>query len=118
MVRALAGLAAIAVVAVVVLSGSDDGVEAQTCGLEPFSFDTYEVFDNAGLYLAAIELAAAGQVVTSATTPSGAPHELEYPGLLRGTRAERLARLWWRIIFITDKYANPLFIGMAWPAPI
>ena len=90
MVRALAGLAAVAVVAVVVLSGSDDGVEAQTCGLEPFSFDTYEVFDNAGLYLAAIELAAAGEVITSATTPSGAPHELEYPGLLRGTRAQRL----------------------------
>ena len=90
MVRALAGLAAVAVVAVVVLSGSEDGAEAQSCGLEPFSFDTYEVFDNAGLYLAAIELAAAGQVVTSATTPSGAPHELEYPGLLRGTRAERL----------------------------
>ena len=91
MVRALAGLAAVAVVAVVVLSGSDDGAEAQACfGLEPFDFDTHEVFDNAGLYLAAIELAAAGQVITSATTPSGAPHEMEYPGLLRGTRAERV----------------------------
>ncbi len=90
MVRALAGLAAVAVVAVVVLSGSDDGAEAQACfGLEPFDFDTHEVFDNAGLYLAAIELAAAGQVITSATTPSGAPHEMAYPGLLRGTRAER-----------------------------
>ena len=91
MVRALAALAATAAVLMVVLGGRDDGVEAQIClGLEAFDFDTYEAYDNAGLYLAAIELAAAGEAVTVTTTPSGEPLRLEYPGLLTGSRDDRL----------------------------
>ncbi len=91
MVRALAALAVAAAVLIVVFSGRDDGAEAQACfGIEPFEFDTYEAYDNAGLYLAAIELAAAGEAVTFLTTPSGEPHNLEYPGLLTGSRDERL----------------------------
>ena len=93
MVRAVAALAVTAVVALVVFSGRDDGVEAQQCmGLEPFEFDTLEAYDNAGLYLAAIELAAEGEAVTSPTTPAGEPHGLEYPGLLSGSQAERIDR--------------------------
>ncbi len=91
MVRALAALAVAAAVLMVVFSGRDGGVEAQACfGIEPFEFDTYEAYDNAGLYLAAIELAAAGEAVTFLTTPSGEAHNLEYPGLLTGSRHERL----------------------------
>ena len=91
MVRALAAVAVAAAVLMVAFSGRDDGARAQVCfGLEPFGFDTYEAFDNAGLYLAAIELAAAGEAVTFATTPSGEAHNLEYPGLLSGSRDERL----------------------------
>jgi len=92
MVRALAALAATAAVLMVVLGGSDDGAEAQLClGLEAFDFDTYEAYDNAGLYLAAIELAAAGEAVTVTTTPSGLPLGLEYPGLLTGSQDDRLS---------------------------
>ena len=91
MVRALAALAVAAAVLMVVFSGRDDGAEAQECfGIEPFEFDTYEAYDTAGLYLAAIELAAAGEAVTFLTTPSGEAHNLEYPGLLTGSREERL----------------------------
>ncbi len=91
MVRAVAALAVAAAVLLVVFSGRDGGAEAQACfGLEPFDFDTLEAFDNAGLYLAAIELAAAGEAVTSATTPSGEAHGLEYPGLLTGSPEDRV----------------------------
>ena len=92
MVRALALLAATAAVLTVVLGGRDESAEAQIClGFEAFDFDTYEAFDNAGLYLAAIELAAAGEAVAITTTPSGTPLELEYPGLLTGSRDDRLS---------------------------
>ncbi|MYH67063.1 MAG: hypothetical protein F4152_00345 [Dehalococcoidia bacterium] len=91
MVRALAGLAVLAAVVVLVFSGSEEEAEAQPCfGIRPFEFDTHEVYDNAGLYLAAIELAAAGEAVTTALTPSGEPHGLEYPGLLTGLQADRV----------------------------
>ena len=90
MVRAVAALAVAAAVLMVVFSGRDSG-EAQACfGIEPFEFDTYEALDNAGLYLTAIELAAAGEAVTFLTTPSGEAHNLEYPGLLTGSRWERV----------------------------
>ena len=92
MVRALAALAATAAVLMVVLGGSDDGAEAQIClGFDAFDFDTYEAYDNAGLYLAAIELAAEGAAVTITTTPSGLPLNLEYPGLLTGSQDDRLS---------------------------
>ncbi|HCU99954.1 MAG TPA: hypothetical protein DGL25_02035 [Dehalococcoidia bacterium] len=91
MVRALGALAVVTALALVIFSGRDDGAQAQECiGLEPFEFDTHEVFDNAGLYLAATELAAAGEAITFSTTPSGEAHGLEYPGLLKGSRVERL----------------------------
>ena len=90
MVRAVAALAVAAAVLMVVFSGRDSG-EAQACfGIEPFEFDTYEAYDNAGLYLTAIELAAAGEAVTFLTTPSGEAHDLEYPGLLTGSRDDRV----------------------------
>lgn len=94
MVRALAGLAVLAAVLVLVFSGREGEAQPlETCGFEPFEFDTHEVNDNAGLYLAAIELAAAGEAVTSPTTPSGEPHGLEYPGLLRGSQQERTGQM-------------------------
>ncbi len=90
MVRALAGLAVLAAVLVLVFSGREEEAEAQPCfGIRPFEFDTHEVYDNAGLYLAAIELAAAGEAVTTSTTTSGEPHGLEYPGLLTGRQDDR-----------------------------
>ncbi len=91
MVRALAGLAVLAAVLMLVFSGREEEAAAQPCfGIRPFEFDTHEVYDNAGLYLAAIELAAAGEAVTIATTPSGEPHGLEYPGLLTGMQQDRI----------------------------
>ncbi|MXW25391.1 MAG: hypothetical protein F4Z77_03695 [Dehalococcoidia bacterium] len=91
MVRALAGIAVLAAVLVLVFSGSEEEAEAQPCfGIRPFEFDTHEVYDNAGLYLAAIELAAAGEAVTTSLTPSGEPHGLEYPGLLTGMQDDRV----------------------------
>jgi hypothetical protein len=93
MVRALAGLAVLAAVLMVVLSGREGVAQfPETCGFEPFEFDTHEVNDNAGIYLAAIELAAAGQAVTTSTTPSGEPHGLRYPGLLQGGPEERVGQ--------------------------
>ncbi len=91
MVRALAALAVVAAVTLIVFSGRDEGAEAQACfGIEPFEFDTLEAYDNAGLYLAAIELAAEGEAVPDFTPPSGEPHGLDYPGLLKGSQSERV----------------------------
>ena len=91
MVRALAALAVVAAVALIVFSGRDEGAEAQACfGIEPFEFDTLEAYDNAGLYLAAIELAAEGAAVPDFTPPSGEPHGLDYPGLLKGSQSDRI----------------------------
>ncbi len=91
MVRALAALAVGAAVLMVVFSEQDAGAQADQCaGIEPFVFDTHEAYDNAGLYLTAIELAAAGEAVTTSTTPSGEPHGLVYQGLLSGTAEQRI----------------------------
>ncbi len=87
--RALAALGVAAVVLALALSGG--GTRAQACfGLEPFNFLTYEAYDNAGVYLTAIELAAAGEAILFPATLSGEQHGLEYPGLLSGSPEERI----------------------------
>ncbi len=93
MVRALAALAVGAAVLMVLFSGREDGAGALECqGGEPFAFETFEAYDNVGLYLSAIELAAEGKAVTFAATPAGEPHGLEYPGLLTGSADDRIGQ--------------------------
>ena len=91
--RALAALGVAAAVLALAVSGSGGGgARAQEACFspEPFNFLTYEAYDNAGVYLTAIELAAAGEAVLSPATISGEQHGLEYPGLLSGTQEERV----------------------------
>ena len=91
MVRALAASLVVAAALLAVFSGREGGAQTEPCsGFEPFAFDAHEAYDNAGLYLTAIELAAAGEAVTNSTTPAGEPHGLAYPGLLRGSRGQRI----------------------------
>lgn len=100
--RALATLAAVAAVLALVLSGPGERAGARTGALicpstspaagPAFDFDTYEALDYVADYTTAIELAAAGQALTGATIPSGEAHHLEYPGLLTGSREERMGQ--------------------------
>ena len=83
--RALAALAAAAIVLAVAFSGPGERARATCTSLGAYDFDTYEAFDNVGVYNTAIELAAAGLAVTSATTPAGEAHHLEYPACCRAT---------------------------------
>ena len=93
MVRALAALAVTAALFMVLFSGREDGARAHQCqGGDPFAFETIEAYDNLGLYLAAIELAAEGKALPSPTTPAGEPHGLDYPGLLTGSRDDRIGK--------------------------
>ena len=72
MVRALAALAVTAALVMVLFSGGEGGARAHQCqGGDPFAFETIEAYDNLGLYLAAIELAAEGKALPSPHHPRG-----------------------------------------------
>lgn len=70
-----------------------------TCGsFGPFDFDTWEAEDYLGVYSRAIELAVAGQAITSLYTPtSGDPIDARYQGLEKGPRGSRAAAASWRV---------------------